>query len=268
VIELLRRNRLIAALAVACAILLAAIGVEFATLSGGTPAPPPRKVAAAEAKLLPPIAQAAPEVLYPETGARPLWIPTRRPAPPPVVQQASFTRGQFILQGVITAGPTRIAMLKEKSTGRIHRVEQGREVNGLQVAEVENEKVTLAQGAEREVVELRVQKGAATPATPGAPAAPGMPGVPPAPGPQVSAGPFSPAASAPAAGGPNVPPPSAIPGLLPPGPMPSRPGTPSPTTPATANPAPGSVPQPQSSAPMTPEELLARRRARRNQSPE
>ena len=55
------------------------------------------------------------------------------------------------------------------------------------------------------------------------------------------------------------------PPLIPPGPMPpsARPPTPAPS----ANPAPGAVPQ-HSTAPMTPEELLARRRARRNQPTE
>ena len=80
----------------------------------------------------------------------------------------TFTRGQFILQGVTIAGSTRIALLKEKTSGRIHRVELGRDVNGLHLAEVEPDRVTLTQGPEREVIELRVQRVAGAAQAPGA----------------------------------------------------------------------------------------------------
>jgi len=176
-IELLRRNPLIAALAALCVVLAAVVVVELATIGRSPSAAAPRKVAAGEAKLLPSVAALAPEQAYPETAARPLWVPTRRPAPPAAVQQASIPRGQYILQGVTIAGGTRIALLREKTSGRIHRVEQGKDVGGMQVAEVEPEKVTLAHGGEREVLELRVQK----------PTAAGMPGAPP---PATAAGPF------------------------------------------------------------------------------
>ena len=255
-IELLRRNPLIVALAALCAVLAVVVAVELATI-GRSPAAAPRKVAAGEAKLLPSVAAVSPEQAYPETGARPLWIPTRRPAPPAAAQQASFARGQYILQGVTIAGGTRIALLRDKTSGRIHRVEQGKDVNGIQVAEVDAEKVTLAQGSEREVLELRVQK----------PAAQGTPGATP-PVAAVDTGPFGPSAlatGAPAGGAPIA---RATPAT--PGPMPTtRPAgaPPTPVTaPAVANPSPGAVPQ-QTTAPMTPEELLARRRARRNPSP-
>lgn len=256
--ELLRRNPLIVALAALCALLAVVVVVELATIGRSSGAAAPRKVAAGEAKLLPSVATVAPDQAYPETAARPLWVPTRRPAPPPAAQQASIARGQYILQGVTIAGATRIALLREKTSGRIHRVEQGKDVGGMQVAEVEPEKVTLSQGTEREVLELRVQR----------PAAPGTPGAPPPPTAAV-AGPFAPA---PAAAG-TRPSASAAPGARAPGapgPLPTTrpPGAPpaGATAPAVANPSPGAVPQ-QSTAPMTPEELLARRRARRNPSP-
>ena len=263
-IEPLRRNPLIAALALVCVALAAVVAIEVLTIGGSSGAPAPRKVAASEAKLLPPIAVVSPEAAYPETADRPLWIPTRRPAPPPVVAQASFQRGQFILQGVTIAGDTRIAMLKEKASGRVHRVEKGKEVNGLQLAEVEPERVTLAQGAEREVLELLVQKPGG-----GAPAAATSLGAVPA----ASQGPFgSPhppgtlgaaapqATAAPPAG---ITAPQTSMGPLAPTRQFSPPGTPVPG----ANPSTTTVPQQQSAAPMTPEELLARRRARRTSTP-
>lgn len=268
-IDLLRRNPLIAALGVLCAVLAALVIVELATAGASTGRAPVRKAAPAEAKLLPPLAAAPAEQLYPETANRPLWIPTRRPAPAAAVVAASFARGQFILQGVTIAGETKIALLKEKASGRVHRVEKGRDVNGLQVSEIEPDKVTLAQGAEREVVELRVQR----PGAPGAPT-PGMPGQPAG----AAGGPFAPVAAATGA-----PVPAAVPATPPspspfgqplvapgtsPGPLAPSPVSPAPPSPpVVANPSQQPVPQQATTAPMTPEELLARRRARRNQSP-
>ena len=249
-IDTLKRNPLLAALLLLCGALAAVILVELVSIGSSATGAQARKVAPAEAKLLPPLAAAAPEAAYPETAARPLWIPTRRPAPvQAAAAQPAFARGQFILQGVTIAGDTRIALLKEKSTGRVHRVERGRDVNGLQVAEVDAEKVTLAQGAEREVVELRVQRPAATPGAPPLAAA--------------SGGPFGTSAQRP----PSAPtafvqpaPNTAATALAPGGTMPAA----SANVPAVANPSPTAVPQQQSNAPMTPDELLARRRARRN----
>jgi hypothetical protein len=257
VTDLLRRNPLILGLVILCSLLAVVIAVEFVALGAPEAPPAPRKVVPSEAKLLPSVAAISLDAAYPETGARPLWIPTRRPAPAAVVAQPSFQRGQFILQGVTIAGATRIAMLKEKASGRVHRVELGRDVNGLHVAEVEPERVTLAQGAEREVIELRVQRpgGAPAPAGP-APAGPASPA---RPVPSASQ-PNPAAAAAPRGAGPFAPPPPAAAPPPPPQPVPGGPGP--------ANPTAGAVPQQQLYVPMTPEELLARRRARRNPSPE
>jgi hypothetical protein len=251
-IELLRRNPLLAVLAAVCVGLAAIVAVELMTL-GTTPSTvATKKGAPPEAKLLPPLAAASPEGAYPEIGARPLWIPTRRPAPPVVAAtQQAFVKGQFLLQGVIMAGNTRIAMLKEKASGRIHRVELGRDVNGLHVAEVEPERVTLTLGGEREVIDLRVQRLQGTPGAPQQPVA----AQPPQASGAVPTRNAADAAAAAARSGPFAPPPI----------TPTPGGAPVPAAPA--NPVPGAVPQ-QSAAPMTPEELLARRRARRNQPTE
>ena len=268
-IDVLRRNPVIAALAVACAVLAGIVAFELLMPSGAGSRAAARKAAAAEAKLLPPIAAANADQVYPETVNRPLWIPTRRPAPTAVAAPAaSFPKGQYTLQGVIVASGTRIAMLREKTSGKIHRVEKGRDVNGIQVAEVEPESVTLAQGDEREVIELRVQR-------------PGAPGAPPAPPATAasSAGPF--ASTAPVPGAPAVPSSGTPPGVATPNPVAPPAGNPFGSVPRPPQTSPGplapstasanrpatAVPQEASSAPMTPEELLARRRARRNQSP-
>jgi hypothetical protein len=151
-------------------------------------------------------------------------------------------------------------MLREKTSGRIHRVEAGGEVNGVKVVQIDPAAVTLGMGDERELVPLVVQRPGG--AAPGAPqqagAAPpvfaGPPGGPfgaqPSPFPQA-------AAAQPGTA------PAPVPGAQPLArrDMSSQPPPPGASAPAAG--APGTYPQ--SAAPMTAEELLARRRARRAQ---
>ena len=236
------------------AVLAIALGVLLAFEIGEAsrqrvPPAPVRTAAAPQAKLLPPITATPPDQAYPETVARPLFTPTRRPAPTVAAAAApAFNRGQFQLLGVIIAGKSKTAMLKEKASGRVHRVEEGREVNGLKVAGIERESVTLALGGESEKVPLQVQK-----ATPGAPQ------------PAAATGPF---------GGPAQAAPHAAPPPAPPQPPVATPAPPtaqlSPGAAAFLGIAPGAAGAPAGAAPnsgaaLTPEELLARRRARRAQ---
>jgi hypothetical protein len=208
-----------------------------------------------------------PDQEYAETGNRPLFISTRRPAPAQVTPAtaSAMSKGQFILTGVTIAGAMKIALLREKSSGRVVRVEQGKDVNGITVAQIDPEQVTLTQGGDQEVVQLLVAKGAAAPPVPPQAAAP-------------SAGPFAPSAGA----APPPPAPGANPTqrAQPPVSAPAPPGAPPPVNPNTLfGPRPGGltpgnsyVPDPTTAtppasqaAPLSPEELLARRRARRNQ---
>ena len=253
---ILRRYPFLLVLA-ALAVALAAIVAWEVTAHVGSGAPlgsrAVRRAAPFEAKLMPPPPIVQAEQQYPEFAARPLWTPTRRPAPA-AAAPSTYTPGQFVLQGVIVVGNSKTAMLKEKANGRLHRVEAGKQLNGITVAEIAPDSVTLSQGADREVVPLQVQKA-------GAASAPGAPGSPP-PVPQATFGP--------------APPPSHLQPQPMPAPMPPA-GTaagpfPSSHAPATAVPNPASpVPVPQSAAganpanPLSAEELLARRRARRGQ---
>jgi hypothetical protein len=248
-------------------VLAAIVGFELRnTVGAGAPLStrPVQRAAPFEGKLLPPLPPIQAEQ-YAEFTARPLWVPTRRPAPA-AAAPSTYTPGQFVLQGVIVAGDTRTAMLREKANGKLHRVEAGKQLNGITVAEISPESVTLAQGGDREVVPLQVQK-------PGAPGTPGVPGAPGAHPPQAQFGPA-----------PNVPTPhqaaAPMPMPLPPGgvqgggPFPSA----TPTAPAGAPAPPVPVPVPGANGqqvpgsqnapltrPMSAEELLARRRARRGQ---
>jgi len=250
-LDAIQRQPLVALLAFAVAALVVVIGLETgfgSRFSPAIPAEPTRAAAPFEAKLMPPLAATDPDRTYPEMAARPLFVPLRRPAPPAdPVAQSNFKPGQYTLSGVIIAGDTRIAMLREKGNNSIHRVEKGQEVvsgTGLKVAEITPESVTLAQGKDQEVLPLKPQKvapGSVAPPLPGpfgppVPGAPGAPGVAPA---------HPPAAPATAQFGP----------------------VPAGVQPGAANPAAGTVPQ-ATTTPMTPEELLARRRARRAQQAE
>ncbi len=245
----IQRRPLVAALAAAAVLLLVVIGVETGFGSRLRPAIPQeasKKAPAPEAKLLPPMVAMVPEQAYPETTARPLFTPTRRPAPPDnSPSRPAFNPGQFVLQGVIVVGEARTALLKEKTSGKIHRVESGKELNGITVERIEPTEVTLAMGDQREKVALVVQRpegaGAARGATP-AEAQQGPFGA-------VTAAPPPPGAPVDPAGVPAVPGARAVP----------VPGNP------VARGAAGSVGAQPSTQPMTPEELLARRRARRNQ---
>jgi len=272
--EFLRRNPLVAALAGAALLLLVALALEWHFARPALDLGAARRASAADAKLLPAMAPVAPEQAYPETAARPLFTPTRRPAPEAAAQQqAAFQPGQFALLGVIMVGDNRVAMLREKSTGRIHRLSRGGEVNGIKLAGIERDSVTLAAGGQQERVPLLVQKAGAPGATPGGPGIPG--------GVAAQAtlqGPFGGAAApgghAPTAPSPGFPVPNFNPGVpVPPGAQAAVPQHVQPPAPAGspptiafpgATPAPAAAPDP--NAGLSPEEILARRRARRAQT--
>lgn len=257
--SIFQRHPLAIALSVLAAILVAVIAAELglgASLRAQVTGVPGKRAAPFEAKLLPPQQVAQAEQLYPEVAARPLFTPTRRPAPA-AVPPSTYTPGRFVLQGVIVAGNTRTAMLREKSSGRIHRAEVGREIDGIRVAQIDREGVTLTQGADREVLQLQVMRPGAVPGSPQASA---------------SAGPFGPTTPAgggatAAPGGAPSPAPAAAPQQAGAPPTLRSPGAilnaPNPL----AAPAPGTNPTPPTATttPMSPEELLARRRARRGQ---
>ena len=241
-----RRHPMLAALAVVAALLAAAIGVELVL---GTPTVRPsaaaKRPAPAESKLLPAVVATAPDA-YPETVARPLFVATRRPAPEAPSQESTMVKGRFILQGITIHGDTRIAFLREKASGRTYRVERGKDVSGATLATVDTDRVVLAQGGDREELVLSVQKA---PPPPPQPVQPGPFVAPPAPAQPVAASPIvTPSIGQPVTGaGPALPP-----GF-----------NPAPAAPANA-PAAGAQP---AAAQLTPEEVLARRRARRVPQP-
>jgi general secretion pathway protein N len=268
--DIARRYPLISALGVLGVLLAAVLVLEArstAALRQRVTGASASKPAAVQTKLLPALAAVNPDVEYAETGSRPLFIPTRRPAPAQATPTsvATMNKGQFTLTGVTIAGQTKIALLREKASGRVVRVEQGKEVNGITVGQIDAEQVTLTQGGDQEVVQLMVSKAGG-----------GPPAVGPAPASAPVAGPFGPIVAPAPAPGANptqraVAPPVAAPAPGTPPTPPVNPNTLFGPRPSGISPGPGPIPDPTtatpptSAVPLTPEELLARRRARRNQ---
>jgi hypothetical protein len=119
-----------------------------------------------------------------QTVERPVFVPTRRPAPPPlpVAQEAAKPRmqkGQFVLTGTAVVDQKSIAFLREAAGGKSRSVRVGETVNGLTVADVKPDRVRLTLGDESEDLVLAVAKGPRTTVQPavaaGAPAG-GQPG--------------------------------------------------------------------------------------------
>jgi hypothetical protein len=143
-----------------------------------------------------------------QTVERPVFVPTRRPAPPAVqaAQEAAKPRmqkGQFVLTGTAVVEHKSVAFLRESAGGKSRSVRVGETINGLVVAEVKPDRVKLTMGEDSEELLLKVAAGPRTtiqpvqpaaPVTPGGPA-PGQPGGP-------AAGGGVPAAAGPGGGGP------------------------------------------------------------------
>ena len=136
----------------------------------------------------------------PETVARTLFNPTRRPAPPVVAEapKPTMKRGQFTLTGTLVVEGKSTAFLREVAGGKARRVLQGESINGLVVAEVKPDRVRLTMGDESEDLILKVQTNpkptavAGAPAAPAAmPAAPAAAPVPPAGGARVTSAPVA-----------------------------------------------------------------------------
>ena len=141
------------------ALLLAlTIGIELdwgPRISLPMPMPQKTKVAALPLQRefgLPPLEQN-----YTEMLARPFFVPTRRPPPPVPIDapQSAMRKGQFYLVGVILDKGKNIAILQEITNGKVSRVEQGKEINGMQLEKLEPEKITFKQGEDREEVVLK-----------------------------------------------------------------------------------------------------------------
>lgn len=97
---------------------------------------------------------------FAETATRPVFTSARRPPPPPAPPappKPAMQKGQFVLLGALITKDKSIALLREVATGKATRVEQGKEIKGITVANVLPEKVTLTQYDDSEELVLKIQ---------------------------------------------------------------------------------------------------------------
>ncbi len=94
-----------------------------------------------------------------ETSLRPVFVSSRRPAPPrppePPVPVPTMKKGQFLLSGTTIIDGKKYAHLIETAGGKARTVKEGAEINGLTVKEIAPTSVLLVQGDESESLSLR-----------------------------------------------------------------------------------------------------------------
>lgn len=103
-----------------------------------------------------------------ETAERPLFVPTRAPAPPAEAAPEAaknVERGVYMLTGTAIVGDMRIAFLRTIKDGKPLTVRVGDKVDGMDVVEVTENHIKLGAGDNTEELELKVAtgKGAITP---------------------------------------------------------------------------------------------------------
>lgn len=181
---MLRRYGVTAVLSVLLVGVAAVIGYEVDWGQGRSAlAVVPTKVAAQnpEQALLPTYVLPPIDPTYKETVERPLFIPTRRPAPEGTALAAgSMKKGQYKLTGTSINSTMTVAYLVETASGKALRALKGAEVgpgSGIKVDKVEATRVILRQGDETEELTLRTAASPPRPATAvvAAPPAPGQP---------------------------------------------------------------------------------------------
>lgn len=111
----------------------------------------------ASVPLLPEFSLPPREAAYSETLTRPLFIPSRRGSLTGSKGPQQMKKGQFVLSGVIIVPGQRLALLRDVTTGKSERVEQGREIRGMTAERVDAGVVVLKQGNETEELLLLVQ---------------------------------------------------------------------------------------------------------------
>lgn len=96
-------------------------------------------------------------------SARPLFVPSRSPAPPPppppnVESRPTMTKGQFLLYGTIQSPEGSFAQLAPRTGGKVRFIPKGAEIDGITVKEVGSDFVVLTQFGDEERLILRTAK--------------------------------------------------------------------------------------------------------------
>ena len=183
------RYVLTTALGVLLTVTAGVIGVETdwgRAWTGGAAKAAAKPSAPLDTNLLPPftLARLSPAGSgYRETIERPLFVPTRRPAPAGSGAQMAMKKGQFKLAGTTVSENISVAYLFETGTSKTYRVNRGTDINGMTVESVDATRVVLKQGDDTEELTLRTSTSPHAPPLPppqqaGAPLPPGQaPGV-------------------------------------------------------------------------------------------
>lgn len=150
------------------ALLALAIGRELGwgeNLHPPMPVPVVHSSAPVEVALDPDFRLPAREKTYAATLERPLFVPSRREAPPapppPPPPPPTMQKGQFQLLGTIITDEMRVAIVKEISSGKERQIVQGFTINGLQLEMVEADRIVFTQYEDREEIRLKIQRSAA-----------------------------------------------------------------------------------------------------------
>ena len=101
---------------------------------------------------------------YLDTSMRPLFVATRRPAPSSPALEApkpAMKHDQFSLTGITILPEGKFAFLTEKAGNKSRIVQEGKDINGILVKEITNDRVVLSQYEETEVLLLKTAKGPA-----------------------------------------------------------------------------------------------------------
>jgi hypothetical protein len=123
--------------------------------------------AAKGAPALPPISA------YAEVTERPLFSPSRQPAPPEAAQEDLGNSSAFTLLGIVISEGERMALIEHGKPGVIARLKEGQAVEGWRLQAIEADRVILEHAGTQQPLKLKDLKdrpGAVQPA-----ARPGVP---------------------------------------------------------------------------------------------
>ena len=147
--------RLTLSLGAACALFAAAAiwpwlpqGAAIAPRSAVDAGPSPTAAAALEP--LPPVQR------YAATVERPLFSPSRRPAPASApTMPGSGLETRYRLLGLLTAGPERRALVMETAAARTLDLGEGEAIEGWRVEHIEQDRLVLSSSTGQAVMLLR-----------------------------------------------------------------------------------------------------------------
>ncbi|HEV8014427.1 MAG TPA: hypothetical protein VGP48_02780 [Stellaceae bacterium] len=161
-------------LLIGCAFMLAIIVGEL-VFRVGVRKPPaaPAPIAGPTAAL--PAAPSPPGIdAYAEIAARPLFEPSRRPAPPDQAPSGPPpARPSVVVLGIALTGGTRYALVRHGNPPKVEQFTEGQNIDGWQIQAITGDHVTLHSGADTADFALGGRGGGPAPAAPNAvPAAP------------------------------------------------------------------------------------------------